>query len=141
MSGELVDRFASLWMTLDIDTIDEIDALYAQTIRFVDPFVNLDGIEALKRYLRHSYGGTASVAFEMGARLVGDGEAMLCWTLRFRHPRLRGGAEIAVPGSTHLRFGSHITHHTDYYDAGALIYEQLPLLGAVVRTVKQRFQV
>jgi hypothetical protein len=28
--------------------------------------------------------------------------------------------------------------HRDYFDLGAMLYEQLPLLGAVVRTLKGR---
>jgi hypothetical protein len=45
---------------------------------------------------------------------------------------------IVVPGVTLLRFGDRITHQRDHFDAGALVYEHVPLLGALVRLVKRR---
>ena len=35
-------------------------------------------------------------------------------------------------------FGQQILHQRDYYDAGEMIYEHLPLLGWAVRGVKRR---
>lgn len=48
---------------------------------------------------------------------------------RFRRP-------IVVVGCSHLRFHSLVAHQRDYFDAGALIYENIPLLGAIVRRIK-----
>ena len=31
-----------------------------------------------------------------------------------------------------------VCQHRDYFDLGAMLYEQLPLLGPVVRTIKMR---
>ncbi len=55
-----------------------------------------------------------------------------------KHPRLNGGALVTVPGSTHLRFRDKVVYHRDYFDAGAMLYEQLPLIGMVIRIIKGR---
>ena len=64
----------------------------------------------------------------------------LGWTMTFSHPRLRGGAPVTVEGATRLAFDEEgkVCLHRDYFDLGAMLYEQLPLLGAVVRTLKGR---
>jgi len=140
MSAVLIDHFLTMWRRLDGATINQIDALYAPDIHFADPFVQLDGIAALKRYLRHSYDGVAQVEFSFESPLLGADEAAVRWQLSFRHPRLRGGDLIEVPGITHLYFSDKVTHHVDYYDAGALLYENVPLIGGAVRLLKRRLQ-
>jgi len=140
MSAVLIDHFLTRWRLLDRAGIDEIDALYTPDVRFVDPFVQLDGIDALKRYLRHSYDGVAQVEFDFEPPLLGEGEAAVRWRLSFSHPRLQGGAVIEVPGITHLQFADRVSQHTDYYDAGALLYENVPLIGGAVRLLKRRLQ-
>lgn len=140
MSAVLLDHFLTVWRRLDRATIDRIDTLYAPDVRFADPFVQLDGIDALKRYLRHSYDGVAQVEFDFEPPLLGEGEAAVRWLLSFRHPRLKGGDLIEVPGITHLYFGDKVTQHVDYYDAGALLYENVPLIGGAVRLLKRRLQ-
>lgn len=47
---------------------------------------------------------------------------------------------MTVEGATRLEFDEtgKVCLHRDYFDLGAMLYEQLPLLGAVVRTIKGR---
>jgi hypothetical protein len=52
-----------------------------------------------------------------------------------RHRRL---GEVRLPGASHLRYDRLITAHRDYFDAGAMLYERLPLLGPLVRAVRRR---
>ncbi len=60
--------------------------------------------------------------------------------MTFSHPRLRGSAPVTVEGATRLEFDEtgKVCLHRDYFDLGAMLYEQLPLLGSVVRTIKGR---
>ena len=70
---------------------------------------------------------------------VGQGDrAVLTWTMSLRHPRLNGGKLVTVPGSTHIRFHDKVFSHRDHFDAGAMLYEQLPLIGTVIRIIKDR---
>jgi hypothetical protein len=44
-----------------------------------------------------------------------------------------------VQGSSHLKgVGDKVVYHRDYLDLGAMLYEQLPLLGRVIRSLKNR---
>ncbi len=69
---------------------------------------------------------------------TGDGEGYLRWTMTYRHPRLRGGAPIRVDGCSHLLWWDKVYQHRDYFDAGALLYEHLPLMGGAIAWLKRR---
>ncbi|MEL7287824.1 MAG: nuclear transport factor 2 family protein, partial [Pseudomonadota bacterium] len=61
------------------------------------------------------------------------------WTMDLQHPKLQKGAPISVNGVSHLKFrDGQVIYHRDYFDLGEMLYENLPLLGSVVRTIKQR---
>ena len=67
-------------------------------------------------------------------------EAWLSWVMIFAHPRIAGGRPVRVEGATRLQFDAwgKVCLHRDYFDLGAMLYEQLPLLGPVVRAIKGR---
>ena len=60
--------------------------------------------------------------------------------MTFSHPRLAAGQPVRVEGAPRLEFddADKVCLHRDYFDLGAMLYEQLPLLGALVRTIKGR---
>ena len=69
---------------------------------------------------------------------IGDGEGYLRWVMSYRHPRLAGGQVIRVSGCSHLLWRDKVYRHRDYFDAGALLYEHLPVLGRVIAWLKRR---
>jgi len=135
----LVERFKQVYLELRHDTLDLLDGIYADDVVFEDPLHRVEGLAQLKSYFARMYAGVESIDFDYGEVLAGDAQAMLTWTMRMRHRRLRAGEELALPGATHIRFGeSRVHYHRDYFDAGALLYERIPLLGGVVRAVRRR---
>ena len=69
-----------------------------------------------------------------------DGQRFaVTWTMHWSHPRIAGGETLALPGCSVVDIaGEQVLHQRDYYDAGEMIYEHLPLLGWAVRGVKRR---
>ncbi|HDY7901818.1 TPA: nuclear transport factor 2 family protein, partial [Vibrio vulnificus] len=49
------------------------------------------------------------------------------------------GACVEVKGVSHLKFeAGKVIYHRDYFDLGEMLYENLPLLGGIIRAIKQR---
>ena len=95
--------------------------------------------EFKRRYFAELYANVEALRFEFhGFDQVADGEGYLRWTMYYRHPRLRGGAEITVEGCSHLLWRERVYRHRDYFDAGALLYEHLPVMGCAIRWLKGR---
>lgn len=120
------------------DTLDRLEDLYAAEVVFEDPLHRIVGRAALRDYFARLYAGVEAIDFDFGDCLAGPGQAMLTWTMHLRHRRLRPGETLSLPGATHLRFTDKAHYHRDYFDAGALLYERLPLLGGVVRAIRRR---
>jgi len=59
--------------------------------------------------------------------------------MTYRHPRLNGGKDISVQGASRLEFrDGKVIQHRDFFDAGELLYEQVPVLRNVIGLLKRR---
>jgi hypothetical protein len=59
--------------------------------------------------------------------------------MTYRHPRLKQGEPILVQGCSHLLWtDDKVFQHRDFFDAGALLYEHLPVMGRMIRWLKGR---
>lgn len=143
MSDFLRD-FARRFAALDKDSLDRLGELYSADALFVDPLHEIRGLAAMQRYFAELYANVQELRFDFhGFDSVreGDkeGEGYLRWTMSYRHPRLSGGRPIRVAGCSHLLWSDgRVYRHRDYFDAGALLYEHLPVLGRVIAWLKRR---
>ena len=47
------------------------------------------------------------------------------WTMFLKHPRLNGGLVVGSRFDAYSVPGQGLSYHRDYFDAGAMLYEQL----------------
>lgn len=133
-----VERFKDVYNRLNAHSLQLLTDLYSEQVVFQDPFRRLEGLAALRSYCEELYRNTIAASFSFEQELVTEHSAMLMWTMSVKHARLNGGALVMVPGATHLRFREKVDYHRDYFDAGALLYEHVPVLGLLVRAIKRR---
>jgi hypothetical protein len=139
MSGPL-DRFKTAFNQLNKDTLHLLDEIYAPDVEFRDPVHELKGLPALRGYYSRLYDGVVSCHFDFEAEVIQDQQGMLVWIMRFQHARFRRGETLELRGISHLKFrddGKVFQHH-DYFDMGEFIYERVPVLGGVIRAIKNR---
>jgi hypothetical protein len=137
-AARLLARFKDVYQALRHDTLPLLDEIYARDIVFEDPLHRVDGLASLKAYFSRMYEGVESIGFAFGDTFEAPGQAMFTWTMRMSHRRLKRGEVLQLPGASHIRFGARVHYHRDYFDAGALLYERLPVLGGLVRAVRAR---
>ena len=135
---KLITEVQQLYRNLHIGNLDQLGKVYADDVLFVDPFHRIEGLPALKAYFAGMYSNVRSCEFQFHRVLHDDSSALLRWTMALAHPRLNNGRLIQVPGVTELEFTDRIHLHHDFFDAGALLYEQLPVVGWAVRRIKER---
>ncbi|MFL1405179.1 nuclear transport factor 2 family protein [Marinobacter sp. M1N3S26] len=132
-----VERFQRLFNTLSAGRVTGLAEVYSEQVRFVDPFSSVEGLEELQAYLDKVYTNVTACRFEFDDTLVSGDQACIEWTMHLQHPRLRRGRELAVHGISRLTIAEgRVRYHRDYFDAGELLYENLPLLGSAVRLVR-----
>jgi hypothetical protein len=135
-----LDDFLAVYHRLTADNLDLLDRIYTADIEFCDPAHKIRGLDALHRYFAELYRNVDSISFSFHSRHLIDGEAYLSWRMNFRHPKLARGRMIEVDGLSYLQFddSGKVRYHRDYFDLGAMLYEHLPLLGSLVKSIKRR---
>ncbi|MFQ2167230.1 nuclear transport factor 2 family protein [Aeromonas hydrophila] len=137
---ESLARFVALYQQLSRDELHRLPEVYANEVVFIDPAHRIEGLAALTDYFAVLYQRLAYCRFVITSKLLQGRQAWLGWTMTFSHPRLCSGAPVTVEGATRLEFdeAGKVCLHRDYFDLGAMLYEQLPLIGPLVRTIKGR---
>ncbi|CAH0231143.1 DUF2358 domain-containing protein [Pseudomonas mediterranea] len=134
-----LQQFAEDFATLRGDNLDALEKLYNKDIIFRDPLHQIQGLTHLRAYFTELYTNADAIRYAFThADEVRPGEGYLRWTLQFRHPRLARGQPITLQGCSHLQWRDRVHFHQDYFDAGALLYEHVPVMGGAIRWLKGR---
>ncbi|MBS3803229.1 MAG: nuclear transport factor 2 family protein [Oleiphilaceae bacterium] len=134
----VVDRFRELFNQMSSRNLGDLDLVYGKTIEFTDPFTSVKGLDALREYFEGAYSNVIECRFEFGDTVIDDDNACLTWVMNLRHKRIRRGELIQVDGISRLRLeNGRVILHRDYFDAGQLLYENLPVLGSAVRWLRK----
>lgn len=132
--------FLEVFNTLSSDNLHRLEEIYTSDIRFIDPAHEINGIENLRDYFTKLYANVTSVSFDFYEEVTSGQSGYVQWEMHFAHPRLNGGRPITVPGTSFLRFSGtgKVSYHRDYFDLGSMLYQHLPLLGAIVKSINRR---
>ncbi|KPJ95234.1 MAG: hypothetical protein AMJ53_03190 [Gammaproteobacteria bacterium SG8_11] len=136
--AHIVDKFVTVYNDMQYDTVYRINDIYEPHIVFVDPFHEIHGLQPLAEYFAEMYENVAHCQFRFNEQYTKEKSAALFWTMTLRHKTFDKHNTIEINGSSLIRFGDKIHFHQDYFDAGALIYERVPLVGKVIKTIKAR---
>lgn len=137
-SAPCLDRFKALFNQMSADRLGELDNVYSADAIFTDPFVSLHGLEALRHYFTGAYANVISCQFAFDDAILGDHSVCLPWTMTLQHKRIRRGQPVYVEGISRLRIiDDKVVLHRDYFDAGQLLYENVPVLGPAVRWLRK----
>ncbi len=139
-----VQRFIDFYQQLDKNNLDKLPDIYHSDISFTDPLHHIQGLSELRQYFANMYDGVIHIDFDIQRRIIGDHQASLEWCMHYQHRKLKQGQTIDVHGISWLIFAEdsdkqwRVISHRDYFDAGQMLYEHLPLLGRTIRYLKRR---
>jgi|SRR5471030_1019803 len=137
--SDFLRSFAQSFAALDKDSLDRLGELYSDDVVFTDPLHQVHGLVEVQRYFSELYANVNGLRFDFHAfDEVREGKGYLRWTMSFSHPRLAKGSLIRVDGCSHLLWNEKVYQHRDYFDAGAMLYEHLPVMGRVIAWLKKR---
>ncbi len=133
-------KIRNLYLRFDKKMLANLANVYSEDIQFRDPLHALNGLQNLTDYYSSMMGDLLECRFEFhhSMEMLDRGEAILFWTMHYRHKQLAGGRLLELTGNTHILFNDKVYYHRDYYDAGSMLYEHLPVMGFAIRQVKKR---
>ena len=129
---EIADWFEQL----SPETLNNIEQIYAPSTRFIDPFNDLHGCRDTRKVFQHMFDTLDGPRFVV-TRIASNGLlGFMTWDFYFS---FRGRAQ-SISGCTEFELNDEglIVLHRDYWDAAAQVYEQIPLLGAIIRFLRRK---
>lgn len=122
------------------DDLGRLAERYTADARFVDPFNDVRGVDAIRAIFAHMFDALDAPRFVIVDAVADGDQCFLTWEFRFRLRRLRPGQALCIVGATQIRFAGdgRIALHRDWWDAAEELYEKLPALGALMRWLKRR---
>lgn len=135
---DLADALKRAYCSLATGNTSELGPLYSEDVYFEDPSHGIQGKAALLERFHHLYSKVDSCNFKFHQTLDTGGEIFLAWTMILRQ-RGQSGEVIRVEGASFLKVrNNRIYYHRDYFDLGAFVYENVPMLGSIIKRIKQR---
>lgn len=137
MSGHPADRYLAAFEQLTPDSLDDLTALVADDVHFTDPFNDCRGRVAFRNVFEKMFEDVGDPVFRVDYRMTDGDKAIARWTFSFR---FRGRDKVIV-GLSELTFDPRsglLTAHADHWDAARQFYEELPVLGSLLRWLRRR---
>ena len=134
-----VQRIVTLFEQLSPQDLPRLAEIYTTDAHFKDPFNAVQGVAAIERVFEHMFSSLEAPRFVIRDVVVQGRQCFLSWDFMFRMKRFNRDEQV-IHGGSHLRLAAdgRITEHRDYWDAAEELYEKLPVLGALMRWLKQR---
>jgi len=131
-----VERYVAVMEGLRADNLDSLGSVLAERARFVDPFNDVRGVDAVRAVFAHGFEQCPSMRFSVLSRAVDGEHALLRW-------RMTCGdlpSDLVIEGMSQLTLASdgRVAEHVDYWDPAAQLYERVPLLGWLMRRIRRR---
>ncbi|MFT6207210.1 MAG: hypothetical protein ACJA0T_001116 [Colwellia sp.] len=134
-----LNNFVNVYQTLSTDNLDLLSTIYHRDVIFIDPIHELKGFDNLFEYFQNLYQNLTTCDFVITNIIAEKDQAAIYWTMSYQHPKLNKGKLINVIGHSHIKgYEDKVIYHRDYLDLGAMLYEQLPVLGKLVKLIKQK---
>ena len=136
MSKEIVKKFKRYFTELNLEDLSVLNEIYSDKVLFQDPIHEINGIENLKSYFKKLNENLIQGSFLFTDETIIDNRAYLSWELilRLKKPNKK----VRASGISVLTFEQKITQQRDYFDAGELFYENIPVLGGIIRLLKKK---
>jgi len=138
MSSQLLVDFCRIYQNLNHQNLHQLKDVYSDDIEFIDAVESMQGIEELTRYFQHLYQNMKYCHFHIEHLIEQKNQASIVWKMEYAHHKINGGKKVIVEGSSFLKFSEKIDYHRDFVDMGQMLYEQLPLVGPVIKTIKRK---
>lgn len=138
-SNKRIQAFIKLYDQLDDGSIDkQIAETYAEKIYFNDMLVTIHDRQNLSQYLKHTQQQLDSIKFEVLSVQDTGNDSYVRWLMQTRFKSIGQDIDIQSIGISHLRFNANnkIILHQDYWDSMQGFYQHLPIIGGVLRWIK-----
>ena len=135
----LPERLLTLFATYHLrpeKTVDEMAPLYAERVRFVDPFQDIHGREGFLRMNRNLAKRLKQMRFDDLELIGGEPHFILTWTATIQ---AKVGPSVVAPGVSEFRTEDGlIVLHRDHWDVLSSFTSSVPGVGVLYKKITER---
>lgn len=131
-----IQEFVAYFENLKENQTTDLSRFYADNVMFQDPIHHIESIASLTSYFEKLNKNLSSGGFQFKSVRVIENTCYLEWLMNIE--LLRPRRKVSSSGISVVSFQNKITHHRDYFDAGELFYENIPILGGIIRSFKKK---
>ena len=115
--------------------------LYASELHFSDTLMMTRDRDRVVEHFQGLVDAGTAVQVEILQTLVSEADVYLIWSMQAEFTPVRRSVVSETIGVTHLRFNEagRVVLHQDFWDTGLGLYQQIPVLGRVVKSINRRF--
>ena len=115
--------------------------LYASELHFSDALMMTRDRDRVVEHFQGLVDAGTAVQVEILQTLVSEADVYLIWSMQAEFTPVRQSVVSETIGVTHLRFNEagRVVLHQDFWDTGLGLYQHIPVLGRVVKSINRRF--
>lgn len=127
---------------LDKNSLGLVTEFYHPQVEFIDPVGTIKGSDKIKKYYEGMYKNAATVKFDFKNTYQDGNTVIAIWTMTLETDKLNGGKPYSVDGNSVVKFAPNgqAIYHRDYFDMGAFVYEKIPVIGFVVKKIRENME-
>ncbi len=134
-------RYVDFFETLDKNTsYEEYKNIFIKDVYFEDPFQKTYDLKSLHKIFIHMYETLYEPKFYIKEFALTNNSVYIQWMFKYKKEKI--GESYSFLGVSHVCFNKEgkVISHIDYWDSGTNIYEKIPLLGSLIRFIKNRIK-
>lgn len=136
MKTTTLEKFKHYFFQIDFSNDSILNEIYSEDIVFKEPIQEIQGIENLKAYFNKLNDNLIECSFLFTDESVVYNKAFLSWEMDLKLKRPK--KNVKASGISVLINEDKIISQRDYFDAGELFYENIPVLGGIIRSIKKK---
>ena len=131
-----VDRYIKFFEDMTPASLDALDDVFSDSVRFIDPFNDVRGIASIRRVFEHMYETCDNPRFTVDEQVYAAPVCYLRWKFTFS----TRGRPQEITGVSRVQFSADGTaeEHVDFWDPSRQLYEHIPVLGTILKTVRRK---
>ena len=140
MTANNISALVHFFENLAPDNLQDIGMYYTQDTYFRDPFNEFRTCAELEAVFADMFHRLNNPKFTVTEIIAQDNQCVLIWDFDFAIKSYKPNQPKRIHGSSHIRFAAdgRANYHRDYWDAAGELYEQLPVVGSMMRWLKKR---
>lgn len=136
---EATNRVVDFFSVLSEENIRaKVRHVYADDAYLNDTLKEVNGIDAIEAYLIESARAVEECTVRFTDVAESAGNYYFRWMMNIRFKNLKKGRVCRSIGMSHIRFNEDgkVVLHQDYWDSASGLFEHVPIVGSLIRTVR-----